>query len=169
MDAPSGSQLLAATAAATHTHRHTHSHSLAADTQHLPASRRRDARGQVNTQWHTRSWRHTGTLIHGHTPAGIHTDVHCHKLIVYNDTPSHTHWYTFMNTFLLTVMLSYTCHTLTHISSTTPSCWHTHGGLHRYTQTLSLALTVTNTLGYTLTHSCWHLSPQHLVCETHQH
>lgn len=102
---------------------HTHTHSLAADTQHWPA----DAETQGG-RLHTMA--HTLLETQGHTHAGTHTDIHCHTLITDNDTPSHTHWYTLVNTFLLTVMLSYTGHTPTHISSTIPSGWHTHVGLH---------------------------------------
>ena len=75
----SGSRLLATD---------THSHTLTRCRHPAVASRRRDTRGQVGTQWHTRSHGHTDTLIRGHTRAGTHTDIHCHTPIAYSDTLS---------------------------------------------------------------------------------
>lgn len=150
-DAPSGSQPVAAA----HSHTHTGCRHPA------PGSRRRDARGQVTTQWHTRSWRHTGTLVRGHTHAGTHTHIHCHMLIVYSDTPSHTHWYTLVNTFLRTVMLSHTGHTPAHVSPTTPSCWHTL--IHTYPVTCTPCNKHSETYPHTLVLA---QSSQHRVCQT---
>lgn len=132
---------------------HTHTRSLA-DTQHWPADAEMHGGWggrQVDTQWHTHSCGHTGTLIHSSMGMLMLARTLTFIATYSSHTVTHTYWYTLFNIFLLTVMWAYTGHTPTHINSNTPSCWHTHV-VYSDTHTLSLPLAVIVTDAHTLSH-----------------
>lgn len=133
---------------------HTHTRSLA-DTQRWPADAEMHGGWgggrQVDTQWHTHSCGHTGTLIHSSMGMLMLARTLTFIATYSSHTVTHTYWYTLFNIFLLTVMWAYTGHTPTHINSNTPSCWHTHV-VYSDTHTLSLPLAVIVTDAHTLSH-----------------